>query len=160
MRDIRKDRRFVTTMIDYYGLPKNFPGYDAAKSINKVNDKVDVLERSLYEDINDQRFIPYIQVHEYEALLFSSPETIISKLAFDTKQEKRISDIVGKYENPEDINDKEPPSKRLIDIAKGHYRKRARGPMIAQDIGLPAIRKHCPHFNEWVRKLEALSSSH
>jgi len=62
-----------TTMVDLYGLPNDFPGYDEAVAISDPYGRVKKLEIALEEDIGDRRFIPYIQLHEFEALLLSDP---------------------------------------------------------------------------------------
>ena len=63
-----------TTMFDYYALPEDFPGYVEAQRQQNPYQKVAVIERALANDINDCRFIPYIQLHEFETLLFVDPQ--------------------------------------------------------------------------------------
>lgn len=72
LRWLQQDKTaFVTTMFDFYGLPNDFPGKpDLNKNMTNL-EKVKHLETALEQDINNDRFIPYIQLHEYEALLFS-----------------------------------------------------------------------------------------
>src|SRR6266478_3482177 len=65
---------FFTTMIDLYGIPAGFPGLDEAAKLRHLPEKrVEFLEQAFAGDIGDSRFIPYIQLHEYEAYLFSDP---------------------------------------------------------------------------------------
>ena len=68
----RNDDIIITTFIDFFRIPSNFPKYN--ETIGKLTslNKVEILEKSFGENINDARFIPYIQLHEFEALLFSS----------------------------------------------------------------------------------------
>jgi hypothetical protein len=64
---------YVTTMFDVYGLPKDFPGKAAAAKKTDIPGKVRLLEEAFSRDINHKHFIPNLLMHEFEALLFSSP---------------------------------------------------------------------------------------
>lgn len=66
------ERHVFTTMFDLYALPDDFPGYETAKAIGEPYVRVAALETAFAEAINDGRFIPYIQLHEFEALLFAA----------------------------------------------------------------------------------------
>ena len=63
-------------MFDLYGLPSDFPGYAKAAEELDPYSRVNVLENALQESINDWRFTPYIQIHEFESLLFSDIEKL------------------------------------------------------------------------------------
>ena len=77
---------FFSTMIDLYALPKDFPGYQKAEDLRgSPRDRVEFLEKAFTDDIAEprSRFIPYLQLHEYEAILFtdiSKFETIYAGL--------------------------------------------------------------------------------
>ncbi len=146
----------VTTMIDYYGLPSDFPGYHSTSK--RGIERVKFLEQKFKEDIGDGRFIPNFEVHEFEAMLFVDPGETAGAL-LDTGKEKKLAEIKGKFETPEDINDnpQTAPSKRLSDIFPG-YQKKIYGPLVTQRIGLARIRGECLHFNEWLTKLEIFES--
>lgn len=62
------DVRF-TTMFDLFRLPDDFPGHHAAASNPDPISRATALENAMLEDIGDNRFVPYIQVHEFEALV-------------------------------------------------------------------------------------------
>ena len=63
---------FFTSMIDLYALHKEFPrAGEAERYRNAPYRRVEVLEESWAKETNDPRFIPHIQLHEYEAYLFS-----------------------------------------------------------------------------------------
>lgn len=158
---------WFTTMIDYYGLPAKFPELASlARSLSPL-DRVKRLEVALSSDIHNrlaglpvsQRFIPYIQLHEFEAMLFSCPSAFSE--AFPDKQASvaRVAAIADKFPNPEDIDDQPltAPSKRILEIFP-EYEKPVAGLLIATRIGLPSIRQRCPHFNQWISQLEALVS--
>ena len=77
----------VTTMIDFYRLPTDFPGFggDEAKTGLSV-DTVRYLEGKFKTAIGHPKFFPYIAIHEFEALLFSEPETIVQEVHGDDKK--------------------------------------------------------------------------
>lgn len=110
-------------------------------------------------DINDRRFIPYIQLHEFESLLFhdiDSFDHVFSDKDYIDRDE--LTRILEQYPNPEEINNGHDtsPSHRLSKIING-YQKVIYGNIIAMEIGLDGIKNKCPLFNEWVERLLALS---
>ena len=62
----------VTTMIDYYGLPRDFPGIVDLPS-GDCYARVNHLQAAWTNVIGDPRFLPFLTLHEFEALLFSQP---------------------------------------------------------------------------------------
>ena len=155
-----------TTMFDLYGLPNDFPGYKFAQTCNDPYAKVDGLEKEMCEDIrqttSDDRFIPYIQLHEYEALLFSDIRQLGSEFLKRDREIEQLVQSVRQIASPELINDdpQKAPSKRIIDfIPEYDGRKASSGPRIAGRIGIDSLRQKCPHFDAWVSKLLSLPSS-
>ncbi|MFP6562359.1 DUF4276 family protein [Paraburkholderia sp. B3] len=61
----------VTTMFDVYGLPANYPGVNAWNNAGNAVNQVALLENTLKNSVAKQNFLPYLQLHEFEALLFS-----------------------------------------------------------------------------------------
>jgi len=104
----------------------------------------------------EHRFIPYIEMHEFEALLFSDPNVLAEKIEVDVLQ---IQEILEEYNSPEEINDDptKAPSKRLIALKNG-YRKVAYGKTISEAIGIQIIRGQCAHLNDWLTRIEHLPS--
>ncbi len=154
------DVRF-TTMLDLYALPNDFPQFDEAKKISDPSQKVNKLETALADDINDYRFIPYIQLHEFEALILSDPSKLIDRFPEYDKSVQELVAICKKYSSPELINDGETtaPSKRIIQFIPSYQgAKVSVAPLMVQKIGLPTIRSQCPHFNEWLIQLENLNN--
>lgn len=145
---------YVTTMIDLYGLPVDFPGMNSAPQGNCF-DRACYLEKKLSENISEGNFISNILVHEFEGLLFSEPEKFSEW--FDESTTTRLIQVRDAFDSPEDINDspQTAPSKRIMAIASG-YQKTLHGPLIGSDIGLDVIRRKCAHFSGWLEKLEAL----
>ncbi|ACK64707.1 conserved hypothetical protein [Rippkaea orientalis PCC 8801] len=155
--DDNLDTRF-TTMFDLYALPNNFPYFNESKQQTDPYQKVKQLEKAFKEDIADDRFIPYIQLHEFEALILSNPSKFDS--CFEEEYSSQIKELVSlcqSYASPELINDdpNTAPSKRIKTLIS-RYNKVSDGSLIAQEIGLPTIRDKCSHFDEWVRTLETL----
>jgi hypothetical protein len=140
----------VTTMIDYYRLPDNFPGKNTLPS-GSIYDKVKYLEDCWFSDIGSQKFIPYIQIHEFEALLFSDIKGF--EEVFPGRK-VNFMNIINRFSNPELINDdpKTAPSKRIENIVAS-YSKTLHGIDIAEIVGIEKMIEKCPHFKEWIEKL-------
>jgi len=147
----------VTTMIDFYALPNDFPGKASLPQGGTCYDRVAYLERAFRDDIDHRRFLPYLSLHEFEALVLVSPEEVGRALTGQPSFSKLEAEIAG-YSSPEEVNDgpETHPAARICRIAPG-YQKRLHGPTIALRIGLDAIRRRCPHFDAWVRRLEELA---
>jgi len=156
----RKTDAFFSTMFDLYGLPDNFPGYAEAGLKKNPYDKVAHLEKCFAADIGHPRFIPFIQLHEFEALILAEPAKLSLEL-LEKNNERGIRNLVAMAagQNPEEINDGQEtaPSKRIIKEIPGYEGQKATvGPLVAEKIGLDVLRKKCPHFNEWLTRLETL----
>ncbi|MEW6534396.1 MAG: DUF4276 family protein [Candidatus Auribacterota bacterium] len=149
-------RNTITTMIDFYNLPNTFPGYSGIESHHNCYDKVRHLEEEWQNAVHQPHFIPYIQLHEFEALLFSSVEQINSVFPEENKRGE-LNTIISQFPNPEEIDEgrSTSPAKRLGNLFA--YKKTLHGAIIANRIGLSKMREKCPHFNEWMTKLEAIS---
>lgn len=149
----------ITTMIDYYGLPDDFPGKLTLQGRNSW-ERARELEAALEGHFNaGPRFLAYFMVHEFEALLFSDPGVLAEVMNAPTVR-SRLEGIRNGFPTPEDIND-DPlttPSARVLNLFPG-YRKRLHGPLTTGRIGLDAMRRECAHFNQWVSRLEHLGSS-
>lgn len=151
----RQNRRaYVTTLIDYYGLPTDFPAID--NQAQDAHQRVLQLEQALQQDIDESNFIPNLLLHEFEALLFSAPAKFAEWLD-DGKPVAELEAIRAAFDSPEHINNspQTAPSKRILALVP-IYKKTLHGPLIAEDIGLDAIRAQCPHFNRWIERLLAL----
>lgn len=153
---------FVTTMIDLYAIHTDFPGLnDAEKFRHLPTTRVEQLEASFKEDIGHHRFVPFIQLHEFETVLFCAPHVFADIYDRSDRQIAELQAIADAFESPELINDgpHTAPSKRII----AHFpdykaAKSVVGPLVAEAIGLETIRSKCPHFNDWLTKLECLGS--
>ncbi len=150
---------YFTTMIGLYGLPGDFPG-KAGSVRNPQNPRpyCEALEQAFGADIGDARFVPYLQLHEYETLLYSDPDAFT--VSFDDCQRAvaGLKEIAAQFGDIERINDSEltAPSKRIIGLLDGYEgMKPTAGPDIAQAIGLDVLRRRCRHFGDWIARLEA-----
>lgn len=113
--DRRPDARFAT-MFDLYGLPSEFPGCSDAALIANPYEKVRAIEDALKADIADWRFIPYIQLREFEALILSDPERISGQFGDRDAGARRLAALIPQFESPEhiDYGADTAPSKRII----------------------------------------------
>lgn len=151
---------FFTTMIDLYALAPQFPGLaEAEKLRQQPRQRVAFLEKEFAADIGDNRFIPYIQLHEFEAYLFADPTWF--RFFYD-RHESAITTLktIADRCEPELIDDgpQSAPSKRIIaQLADYEAAKTIQGPQVAELIGLSVIRDKCPHFAAWLARLEQLT---
>ena len=151
---------FFTTMLDLYALHRNFPGFEDAERLRPCPyRRVEALENAWSSETRDQRFVPFIQLHEFETYLFSD----ITQLApyFDSPDAgiARLSRDVDEKVSPELIDDgpHTSPSKRIIaEFPEYGPLKPTAGPQAAERIGLKRIRSRCPHFSAWIERLERL----
>ena len=151
---------FFTTMIDLYAIHAELPGLAAAEKLRHMPEKrVQALEEAFADDIQDDRFIPYIQLHEYEAYLFSDPTWFGYFYDRHERQIAALKAIADSYDSPELINDgpDSAPRQRIIaELPDYKDAKSAVGPQVAELIGLNVIRGKCPHFAAWLAQLEKL----
>jgi hypothetical protein len=170
LRHLKHDSgSIVTTMVDYYGLPKEGGGawLGRATARGDAAQKASTVEAALHEDvvahmgdrIDSRRFLPFIVMHEFEGLLFSGCSAF-GRVLGDQSLDQTLGTIRSQFQTPEEINDspQTAPSKRIM-AAIPRYQKPLFGNVIALEIGLQTIRTECPHFNGWLTKLESLPSS-
>ena len=146
----------LTTLCDLYGLPDDFPGWESQPGDQDTAARCDRLEQALKDDIADWRFTPYIQRHEFEALVLAAQDCLgdLFEAADQLSGLVRLRfDIAGMA--PEEINDSPTtaPSKRLLGRIPG-YRKSEDGPDAIELVGLPSVRSQCPRFDAWLTSLE------
>ncbi len=164
----QRNDTYVSTMFDYFRIEPEWPGrlevsrqLQNGRSLTAI-EKAETLEAATRDEIMkvftayeaETRFIPYIEMHEFEALLFSDPNVLAEKIEIDVLQ---IQEILEEYNSPEEINDDptNAPAKRLNALKNG-YRKVANGKTISEAIGIQTIRKQCTHFNNWLTRIEQL----
>ena len=160
----------ATTMVDYYGLPREgqraWPGRARASTL-PFAEKAEVVERELLVGVqremgagfDRERFVPYVMMHEFEALLFSDCEGFAREIE-RPELAARLQAIRDAIASPEEIDDspETAPSKRVESVVRG-YRKPLLGKLAALEIGLGAMRRECPHFGAWLGRLEGLANA-
>jgi hypothetical protein len=166
LRQLEEDRTaYCSTMLDFYGLGKGFPGTPLPSNLSNV-DKVIHLERAMKEDIiaeapelrPDVRFLPYLQLHEYEGLLFSDPEAFANGI-YQSHLTAQFRAIRQGFPTPEDIDDNPDtaPSRRVVRLCPS-YNKVLDGTRAASAVGIESMRHECPHFRDWVESLGLLGA--
>lgn len=151
---------FISVMVDLYAFPKQGHSvYDEEiRKIQSGKERAVLLQNKMSERLAYRNFIPYVQLHEFEALLLSKPDALS---VFYTEKEDEISALKAEINgmHPEEINEtpEGAPSKRIIKyIPRYERQKTSAGVMTAEAIGFSCIRESCPHFNDWVTTLEGL----
>jgi hypothetical protein len=159
--DAHREARF-STMIDVYALPADYPGWKEAEKKSKPADRVLELEKALAAELDDSRFIPFLQLHEFEAFLYCDLKQMQSRIEDSDKAIGDLQKEVADYSCPEDIDEGETtaPSQRLIKHLPRYENLKVRvGAPAASAIGLHVLREKCPHFGQWLTRLENLKQS-
>ena len=153
---------YLTLFVDYYGIKNDWPGLEEAKEQSTPNSKAERINHATKANVNklfrdcdsERRFIPYVAMHEFEALLFSEPQKLAEQL---NVSQSKIDRILSECGEPENIDDSPftAPSKRLEDLSD-RFKKTSTGITIAKAIGLTKIRESCPIFTSWLRSVEDL----
>ena len=155
----------VSTMVDYYGMPSDWPRrVDAAAPGLSAAERAALIEGAMLEDVrismdrnfNPNRFVPYVMMHEFEAMLFSDCKAFGTAIGHSDLS-AGFQAVRDRFDSPEEIDDSPitAPSKRIEALLPA-YQKLTMGVQATQDIGLDAIRSECPHFRDWLYRLEGL----
>jgi hypothetical protein len=165
LRHLWSDLGAVATLfVDFYALPENWPGRTEASAKQGASRKAEHVEAALWQDLvqtagsrfDSRRFVPFVAMHEFEGLLFSDPEKFANAIGRPDLAAS-FTAIREEFETPEEINDSRhtAPSKRILELHL-QYEKPLMGTVAAIGIGLSRIRSECPHFHDWLTRLEAL----
>lgn len=153
--------QLVVLVYDYYGLHPTFADdivLPAGQPITGARRAAAIRQR-LEADINDPRFYCYLQMHEFEAYLFSRPDLVAQHFKMPALQ-PALEHILADFANqPEAINDHPDtaPSKRLMALlSPAYYGKTTDGVAIAAAIGVAGIRVRCPSFEAFCQRLDQL----
>ncbi|SHL97512.1 DUF4276 family protein [Rhizobacter sp. OV335] len=156
----------VTTLFDLYHLDVDFPGMSAAQETPELSQRLRILTEALHADVVDEagcapdRFIPHIQPHEFEALLFSDVATLVTVEPAWQQAEAVLTAARAAVASPEHINDHPDtkPAARLERALKSpSYRKSLHGPTAARKIGLTKMEEECASFAGWLARIRALA---
>lgn len=155
----------VTTLIDLYKLAPDFPGYATSIHLPQLSARLQALEEGLHTEVvkhcrcDPARFLPHIQPHEFEALLFSDVGSLVTIEESWSAFESALTRARAEGHTPEDINGghETKPSARLETLLRNpSYRKLRHGPIAAERIGLTRMELECLHFAGWLAKLRQL----
>ena len=139
----------VTTMVDFY----KFANPGRSKSAEDIEGELAKNAAQNKRGGGGPVFLPYVQKHEFESLLFADRDAVSEYLGLSAAQHKKLNAVKGK---PEDINHDAPPSKRIIGI-HGEYNKAVDGIEIIRNIGLAKIARECPRFGKWLSRLRKIA---
>jgi hypothetical protein len=147
---------WISTLLDFYGLPDDFPGLQEALGVGDPREQVAALQERFATELNHQRFIPFLALHEFEAWLFSAPDSVEAHFG-KAHLADRLQTAVREAGAPELINHGSDthPKARLHSLVGG-YKETSDGPTLLEKIGIAAVRAACPHFDGWLQRLEAL----
>jgi hypothetical protein len=166
-----KEGRYCSTMFDYYAMPGDWPGRTTAVGM-VWNERATHVESMIHDDIvnamggkfDPKYFIPYVQLHEFEALAFANIEVMAGVLVPIGRRDietliRSFAKILVDTGQPEAIDDgyETCPSRRIARIVPA-FRKRAQSPIITSRIGMDVLRTECQHFGEWLTRLEQLDT--
>ena len=161
----QRSNTYISTMFDYFRLESEWPGNSSTQGCHTSVEKAEKIEDATLARMGDLfpdhyvegRFVPYIEMHEFEALLFSDASILADKIGVAVAE---IESVLDKFGEPEEIDDgpDTAPSKRLISLHNS-YRKVAMGKTISEAIGIPTMREKCPHFGNWLIRLEQLAGN-
>lgn len=153
---------YLTLFVDYYGIKRDWPGLNEAKKQTTPYNKAKIINTATKDMVNtlfgnhdsERRFIPYVAIHEFEAMLFSEPRKLADQLQVS---QIAIEKIISECGEPEKIDDSpvSAPSKRLENLSS-RFKKTSTGIAIAKATGLQKIREQCPIFNNWLSIIEGL----
>ena len=150
----------VTTMFDLYGLPRDAPGARGSEHL-APRPRVETIEQALADHMRSRRqhehFVPYVSLHEFEALMYTSPDDVAAHAGSANLGQRLRADLekCGERELIDDGPDTA-PSKRVARHWPG-FAKAIDGPSIVHQIGIARLVGSCPHFGAWVRRLEAIA---
>lgn len=150
----------VSMLVDYYRIRDSyhFPGWMEAKGKSNLYERMRYLFEQMSLDMDEKlrpRFIPYIQLHEFEGLLFSDISVFHDNFTKEQLDYRQLENAVNEFNSPEEINNgpATAPSERLKKAIVG-YDKVTDGAFLAMEMGLEIIRKKCSLFNNWIERME------
>lgn len=160
----------VTTLFDRYRLPSDWPGLALSNGQSNIEQAHAVLCQSMHKVVCDEmgtsfradRFIPYIQYYEIEALLFAKPD-MTADLLGNSRHARELGKAVEESGGCEQINDgpATAPSKRIEKLFSNYKKGGSINtdlPRICSAIGLSDLRAACPLFAKWISQLLRLDA--
>ena len=150
-------RQWWTTTPCQRAKSTQWPGRVEAKS-KPFSARADTVQQAIEQDVRDRmgdafnpsRFIAYVSMHEFEALLFSDCDAFAQSIGLPAVAAE-LQGVRDSFDDPEQIDDSREtaPSKRILHLVPT-YDKVAMGSVAIQEIGLHNIRSQCPNFHHWL----------
>jgi len=145
----------LTTLIDLYALPRTFPGHNQAIAQNLTGGrKAEQVEQEWKTDIGRPNFFPYIQVHEFEALILTRPSILKDFYPEHASGIEQLRKECAPFHTPEDINEVKATSPSHRILARIPTYRKIDGFRHLQDIGVAELKAHCPRFKAWLERCE------
>jgi len=166
-RDNKENIYWFTTMFDLYALPCEFPMYQESINMSPY-ERVHAIQEAFAQDvvtrysIDKNRFIPYIQLHEFEALVLCNINHLKMLYPRSSKPLERLEQSIQKeyYGNTEMVNNspQTAPSKRIITALSDfyHYDKPQSGKETTLNMGIDKLRVRCKHFSMWINAIDKI----
>ena len=166
VKHLKSDRNILhTSMVDFYGMPKDgdraWPGREEAAQMPHALKGEHVAQKMLADlrTVWDggERFVPFVMMHEFEALLFSDCDAFARALEIP-ELAGPLRHIRDQFESPEHINHgrNTAPSKRITALHPS-YGKVVDGTAAARAVTVDKMAEQCRHFAAWLQRLEALA---
>lgn len=153
----RRPEVWFGCMLDLYGLPESFPGREGTGGDGWA--RAERIEAALAADMAHSRFLPYLNVHELEALLLAQPAALAGFFAGERAALEKLSAEVAAFASPEQINlhRDTSPSHRIARHLPGYTVAKVQASSLAfTRIPVPVIAARCPHFAAWIERIAAL----
>ncbi len=145
----------LTTLIDLYALPASFPGHEEAIALGLTGGKKAAhIEQAWKAGTGHANFFPYIQAHEFEALVLTRPSVLAGFYPEHAAGIEKLRVECASFATPEEINETKATSPSHRILAHVPTYQKIDGFRHLQDIGLPEIKAHCPRFKEWLDRCE------
>lgn len=143
----------ITTMFDYYAMPPNTPNIGCAEK--DLYKRIELIEEAINKDIEHQNCFFNLILHEFEGMLFSSPDSFTE--ITDVETVEKIREMRNEAISPEHINNspETAPSKRLESLIP-NYAKVKNGTLLSKSIGIDILMQECQHFARWVEKIKSI----
>lgn len=148
--------QLVILILDYYGLDESFSDH-LTTEYSSLDQRVEAIQARLESDIGELYFRFRLQVHEFEAYLYSDPQKVAGHFQKPEAQ-TQLEGVLAKFGNdPERINNhpKTAPSKRLEALFP-EFGKTTDGLILARKISVPVIREKCTRFNQMCFLIDTL----
>ncbi len=133
----------------------------AEKQRHIPHERVLSLEKAFSAEVGDPRFIPHIQLYEFETILLCDLRHLALVYEKADAGIAALQAAVDAAKSPELVNDGEltAPSKRIIaQFPRYSGQKTTVGVEMAECVGIDTTRRLCPHFDRWLKTLESLTS--